>query len=184
MKYQDGTHPRGEPPQAISEEKKKWWVYPSIQAGLYAHQLVRLAHPHLLHFWRRLTEAMAEFTKDLVVKMKEIKSGLDSKDAGGKEEGEVLREKEELLDHLVEIVEDIDYARDLQTIGGLPTLLTLLESEHPSLRWRSAGETVSRPCSPSAGRVCAEVRGRRQAKDMFSHPISWHVSSRICIDSA
>lgn len=49
-----------------------------------------------------------------------------------------LQEKERLLDELMEIVESIDQAKDLSTVGGLPTLLHLLSSSHPSLRWRAA----------------------------------------------
>ena len=50
-----------------------------------------------------------------------------------------LHEREQLLDELMEIVENIDQAKDLSTIGGLPTLLSLLTNPaHPSLQWRAA----------------------------------------------
>jgi len=49
-----------------------------------------------------------------------------------------LEDKERMLDELMEIVESIDQAKDLSTIGGLHTLLNLLSSPHASLRWRAA----------------------------------------------
>jgi hsp70-interacting protein len=49
-----------------------------------------------------------------------------------------LEDKERMLDELMEIVESIDQAKDLSTIGGLHTLLHLLSSPHASLRWRAA----------------------------------------------
>jgi len=45
---------------------------------------------------------------------------------------------EELLDELHDIVEDVDHARDLVKVGGLPTLLRLLRDPRASLRWRAA----------------------------------------------
>ncbi|KAK9830004.1 hypothetical protein WJX72_009154 [[Myrmecia] bisecta] len=80
------------------------------------------------------TEAMAYYMKDVVERMREIKGGLDKPDDS---EGAV-EEKEKLLDELVEIVENIDHARDLTKIGGLQTLLALLQNPHPSLRSRAA----------------------------------------------
>ena len=35
-------------------------------------------------------------------------------------------------------MESIDFARDLHTIGGLPTLLALMNREDAGLRWRAA----------------------------------------------
>ena len=49
-----------------------------------------------------------------------------------------LEESERLLDELLDLVESIDQARDLSTIGGLDTLLSLLRSQHSSLQWRAA----------------------------------------------
>lgn len=49
-----------------------------------------------------------------------------------------LEEREALLEELTDIVSSIDYARDLHKIGGLGTLMALLASSHPSLRWRAA----------------------------------------------
>ena len=49
-----------------------------------------------------------------------------------------LDAKVALLDELVELVENIDTARDLALIGGLPTLLSLLAAREPALRSRAA----------------------------------------------
>ncbi|KIZ03162.1 hypothetical protein MNEG_4796 [Monoraphidium neglectum] len=96
---------------------------------------------------------MRELMKDLGERTKEIKAALDTPTAaptstpdGDAEaqadaaaaEGTSLKEKEALLDELVEIVESIDQARDLHKVGGLETLLSLMRCPHPSLRWRAA----------------------------------------------
>lgn len=49
-----------------------------------------------------------------------------------------VSDAERLLEELLDIVESIDAARDLATIGGLPTLTQLLASPAPGLRWRAA----------------------------------------------
>eukprot|EP00200_Dunaliella_tertiolecta_P010176 CAMPEP_0202370086 /NCGR_PEP_ID=MMETSP1127-20130417/1789_1 /ASSEMBLY_ACC=CAM_ASM_000462 /TAXON_ID=3047 /ORGANISM="Dunaliella tertiolecta, Strain CCMP1320" /LENGTH=466 /DNA_ID=CAMNT_0048965945 /DNA_START=1559 /DNA_END=2959 /DNA_ORIENTATION=+ len=50
-----------------------------------------------------------------------------------------LEDKEALLEELTDWVTSIDNARDLHSIGGLPTLLSLMDSSvAPSLRWRAA----------------------------------------------
>ena len=50
-----------------------------------------------------------------------------------------VEEKADLLDDLTEIVENIDHARDLHSVGGLPALVRLLSSPESELRWRAAG---------------------------------------------
>jgi hsp70-interacting protein len=45
---------------------------------------------------------------------------------------------EKHLEELMEIVESIDFARDLKSIGGFPVLKALVECDHPTLRWRAA----------------------------------------------
>jgi hypothetical protein len=109
-----------------------------------------------------LEKALAEYTRDHAQRMREIKEVLDSGEGEeAQEEHEAkkqrqngastdattatritttttLEEKQELLDELHDIVENIDHARDLVKIGGLPTLLRLLRSPHASLRWRAA----------------------------------------------
>lgn len=81
-----------------------------------------------------LDNALQEFMKDFADRMKEINSTL----GGSGDSSSSLADKEALCDELMEIVENVDYARDLHTIGGLPTLLSLMSSPHPSLRWRAA----------------------------------------------
>lgn len=117
MKYQDGTR-EGGAPQPLDPEKKAW-----------------------------LEQALQEFMKDFADRMKEINASLaadssssaaDGGDNNSSSGGTSLADKEALCDELMEIVENVDYARDLHKIGGLPTLLSLLSSPHPSLRWRAA----------------------------------------------
>ncbi|GAB4821321.1 hypothetical protein N2152v2_008367 [Parachlorella kessleri] len=81
-----------------------------------------------------LENALKSYMVDLGARMKEIKETLD----GSQTRPTTLEEKEMLLEELMELVEGIDQAKDLHTIGGLPTLLDLLQSEHSSLRWRAA----------------------------------------------
>eukprot|EP00884_Botryococcus_braunii_P017689 jgi/Botrbrau1/4603/Bobra.60_2s0088.1 len=79
-----------------------------------------------------LEEALDHLSQDLAKRMKEIKTTLD-------DDGEAsVDEQERLLDELCEIVEDINFARDLAVVGGLPTLLRLLECQHPVLRAKAA----------------------------------------------
>ncbi|KAF5833821.1 armadillo-type protein [Dunaliella salina] len=50
-----------------------------------------------------------------------------------------LEDEEALLEELADWVTSIDHARDLHAIGGLPTLLGLMDNNTaPSLRWRAA----------------------------------------------
>lgn len=49
-----------------------------------------------------------------------------------------VQAKEQLLDELMELVENIDMAKDLSSTGGLPTLVDLMHGPHASLRWRAA----------------------------------------------
>ncbi|KAK9904287.1 hypothetical protein WJX75_008419 [Coccomyxa subellipsoidea] len=83
-------------------------------------------------------EAMGAHTQDVSKRLRDIKGALDDKDDSDAQVGEKLK----LLDDLMEIVEQIDYARDLTHIGGLPTLLGLLGSCHAPVR-ASAAEVVA-----------------------------------------
>ena len=47
-------------------------------------------------------------------------------------------QKADLLEDLTEVVENIDHARDLHSVGGLPALVRLLSSPENELRWRAA----------------------------------------------
>lgn len=102
-----------------------------------------------------LEDAMKSAMIDLGKRMTDIKDTLDTAGAvesggGGGDEaaaegsGEAasppatLEQRERLLDELQDIVDQIDLAKDLHTIGGLQTLLDLMRSPHPSLRWRAA----------------------------------------------
>lgn len=94
---------------------------------------------------RRLEGALKGAMVDLSKRMVDIKEALDdsatptntrSSSSGiGRER---VEEKERMLDELLDLVESIDQAKDLSTIGGLSTLLTVLESGEPSLQWRAA----------------------------------------------
>ncbi|KAF6257132.1 armadillo-type protein [Scenedesmus sp. NREL 46B-D3] len=132
MKYQqDGT--RSSEAQELAPDKKAW-----------------------------LEGALQDFMKDFADRMKEIKHALSDETqpateqqqqqqqegaqaAGGSAAaaGLSLSEKEALCDELMDIVESVDCARDLHKIGGLPTLLSLMSSPHPSLRWRAAEITAT-----------------------------------------
>ncbi|KAK9824816.1 hypothetical protein WJX81_001111 [Elliptochloris bilobata] len=83
---------------------------------------------------RFLERAMEEYAQEPVKRMQAIQEQLRG---DATEEGAVVKQ-EALLEELVEIVENIDFARDLAIIGGLPTLLRLLESPHPGVRARAA----------------------------------------------
>jgi len=72
---------------------------------------------------------------DLSSRMQEIKEALDS---GTNSENASLQEQERLLDELLDLVESIDQAKDLSTIGGFSTLLSLLHSPYPSVQSRAA----------------------------------------------
>lgn len=88
---------------------------------------------------------------DINARMKVIKQQLDTGERGGarthvdqstssQDTPNTLSNEQRaaLLDELIEIVEHIDHARDLQTIGGLPTLLKLLEDPCAVVRAKSA----------------------------------------------
>lgn len=117
MKYQDGTQP-GAAPRPLSAEDRTW-----------------------------LEEAMKGAMIDLSNRMVDITSALNEGEGGSAAANAAaastappatLEEKERLLEELVEIVESIDQAKDLATVGGLPTLLALLRGPELSLAWRAA----------------------------------------------
>ncbi|GLC35278.1 hypothetical protein PLESTM_000302600, partial [Pleodorina starrii] len=110
-----------------------------------------------------LDEALKQYMVDLSARMRDIKTALqrdttttttaaaaaaaaaaggpgrgDDQQLGSETAAADLEEREALLDELMDIVSSIDYARDLHKIGGLPVLLELLASPHPSLQWRAA----------------------------------------------
>jgi hypothetical protein len=64
----------------------------------------------------------------------------DQKDANSVEQDDTVRQlQENALDKLMDIIDNIDFARDLGVIGGMePLLLLLKHPKHSSLRWRAA----------------------------------------------
>jgi hypothetical protein len=76
---------------------------------------------------------MVDFTK----RMEEMMGDLDSS-ASAEAASKDVQEAAALLEELQEIVESIDFARDLRTIGGLPVLKKLLGCPSGELRWRAA----------------------------------------------
>lgn len=87
-----------------------------------------------------LGEALRSAMVDLGKRLVDIKESLD--DVGGEDVSSIstttIQEKEKLLDELLDLVESIDQAKDLSSIGGLSTLLHVLDSGVPSLQWRAA----------------------------------------------
>ncbi|KAK9806566.1 hypothetical protein WJX73_001929 [Symbiochloris irregularis] len=81
-----------------------------------------------------LVAAMQEGMVDNTETMKAIKHFLDS----GTADEEAVAQKKSLLEELTEIVENVDNARDLNRIGGIRTLKSLMESPYAGLRWRAA----------------------------------------------
>jgi len=75
-----------------------------------------------------LRNAMVDLSKQLV----DIKESLDDATE------ETVEKRERLLDELLDLVESIDQAKDLSAIGGLQTLLHVMEGGVPSLQWRAA----------------------------------------------
>lgn len=57
----------------------------------------------------RFQEAMAQYTVDHVGRMKQIKATLDQSD----ETAEVVQQKQDMLEELMDIVDNIDYARGM-----------------------------------------------------------------------
>ncbi|KAK3250307.1 hypothetical protein CYMTET_28944 [Cymbomonas tetramitiformis] len=85
-----------------------------------------------------LEAAMKDQVIDEVSVMKQINGFLSKEAEEGVSEAELVETKEELLEELQDIVDSIDRARDLTSIGGFPVLMELLSSRHEGLRWRSA----------------------------------------------
>ena len=85
----------------------------------------------------RLEAVMKEYMVDFTERMTAIQEGL-SQSTSPEASAEDIKHAEALLEELNDIVESIDFARDLRSIGGLPTLKALMQAEHGSLRWRAA----------------------------------------------
>lgn len=86
-----------------------------------------------------LEEALRGAMVDLGKRLEDIKECLDDgTPEGSSQTPATIEEKERLLDELLDLVESIDQAKDLSSIGGLSTLLHVLDSGIPSLQWRAA----------------------------------------------
>jgi hsp70-interacting protein len=105
----------------------------------------------------RLEDVMKNYIADFGERMSLIQHKLGestSQDASD----EQVHAGEKLLEELMEIVESIDFARDLRSIGGLPVLKALMQCTHISLRWRAA-DVVATCCQNfSAVQVCSAHR--------------------------
>ena len=67
----------------------------------------------------RLDNALQEFMKDFADRMKEINTSLSSNSSADAADSSTLAEKEALCDELIEIVENVDYARGELCACGL-----------------------------------------------------------------
>ena len=74
---------------------------------------------------------------DFAERMDSIRQGL-STGTDSSASAQDIQNAERLLEELSDIVEEIDFARDLRSIGGLPVLKSLVQCDHPTLRWRAA----------------------------------------------
>lgn len=115
----------------------------------------------------RLEQALQEFMKDFADRMKEINASLaaDSSSAAGNDSssGTSLADKEALCDELMEIVENVDYARGkAQEVTAADSLqLTRLQQQlQPAVAWPSACRAAfSSCCTPSYSRALLDRCG-------------------------
>jgi len=156
MSYQDGTKPTDWSSVETSPEKIKWCGVEGARAvEAHTHAATNTAHS-------RLEGVMKEYMVNFTDRMAEIKGRLDS-GAGRGDADAQLGESERLLEELRDIVDSIDHARDLHTIGGLPTLLGLMQVGLRGMRRlegtdeKSVRVLCGRFAWPDSGvRACAE----------------------------
>lgn len=86
----------------------------------------------------RLEGVLKNYMVDFTERMQAIQAGLEETANAPDATEEQVAVAEKHLEELMDIVESIDFARDLRSIGGLPVLKALMRSPHPSLRWRAA----------------------------------------------
>ncbi|KAG2483844.1 hypothetical protein HYH03_017299 [Edaphochlamys debaryana] len=162
MKHADGTGPGRFRPEDVDHDKMKW-----LDAAL---------KHYMVDFASRMKDIRDKLSRDTPLGTAASSAadaggwdagggGAGSGGDGGPDGGMTdLEEREALLDELMDIVGSIDYARDLHKIGGLPVLLELLASPHPSLRWRAAEVVATcvanNPPVQEVGREGAEGGGR------------------------
>ena len=80
--------------------------------------------------------------------------------ASGADRSDTVAHASVLLEELHEIVESIDFARDLRSIGGLPVLKKLLGCSSSELRWRAADVVAA--CAQNH----VSVQARRSARSV------------------
>lgn len=90
-----------------------------------------------------LEEALAAGVVDLSKQLVDIKAQLETTLPETASEADVAADtdtKVRLLEELLDLVESIDQAKDLSTIGGLGTLLNVIDANEgrPGLQWRAA----------------------------------------------
>lgn len=122
MSYQDGTNPTGSSNARPLSETDRQWLEEALK-GAMLDLSNRMQDISIALNEPETTEEASTPTTDVITTTTTTTP---------------LEDKERMLDELMEIVESIDQAKDLSTIGGLQTLLNLLSSPHASLRWRAA----------------------------------------------
>ena len=109
----------------------------ALQNVNYLHNVVLMVVYVSVLF--RLEDALKNAMVDLSKRMSDIKEALDtSVDDESVSKNSLIEDKEKMLDELLDLVESIDQAKDLSTIGGLSTLLGVIQGGCPSLQWRGA----------------------------------------------
>ena len=77
-----------------------------------------------------LNEVMQQMFADQVDVLKECVDALKGDESNPQNSDAVVKLQERALDQLMDVIDNIDYARDLGAIGGLEPLLKLLSSPH------------------------------------------------------
>lgn len=85
----------------------------------------------------RLEHVLSNYIVDFSKRMEDMMGSLQEASAETADQ-ENIQHAILLLEELHEIVESIDFARDLKSIGGLPVVKQLLVRGAPELRWRAA----------------------------------------------
>ena len=153
MSYHDGTNVLNfEGCEKPDPAKLKWYVSstsvePTVLAlgGVWANSdpVFRLEHV--------LSNYMVDFGK----KMTDMMGTLEDA-ASGTEQKDTVAHASALLEELHDIVESIDFARDLRTIGGLPVLKQLLGCGSSDLRWRAADVVAACAQNHIAAQACTQ----------------------------
>mmetsp|Transcript_23346 Transcript_23346/g.73083 ORF Transcript_23346/g.73083 Transcript_23346/m.73083 type:complete len:135 (-) Transcript_23346:51-455(-) len=75
---------------------------------------------------------------DATAQLKRAVNVFQEEDLDGEAGEQQLDMRQNALEALLDLVENLDNARDLKVIGGLPPLIRCMESPHESLRWQAA----------------------------------------------